>query len=97
VKRLLAKAGLARQSSGAHLFRHTVATQLVKRGASFKDVVDALGHHHTLQTTGLYAKLDLTALAQVALPWPGGARCAMNVHELHTRLDAYLALREALG
>jgi integrase len=72
VKRLLAKAGMARQSSGAHLFRHTVATQLVNRGASFKDVADALGHQ-TLQTTGLYAKLDLTALAQVALPWPGGA------------------------
>jgi integrase/recombinase XerC len=71
VKRLLAKAGIARQSSGAHLFRHTVATQLVNRGASFKDVADVLGHH-TLQTTGLYAKLDLAALAQVALPWPGG-------------------------
>jgi site-specific recombinase XerD len=73
VKRLLAKAGIARQSSGAHLLRHTVATQLVNRGASFKDVADVLGHH-TLQTTGLYAKLDLAALAQVALPWPGGAR-----------------------
>jgi site-specific recombinase XerD len=72
VKRLLAKAGIARQASGAHLFRHTVATQLVNRGASFKDVADVLGHH-TLQTTGLYAKLDLAALARVALPWPGGA------------------------
>jgi site-specific recombinase XerD len=71
-KRLLAKAGMARQSSGAHLFRHTVATQLVNRGASFKDIADVLGHH-TLQTTSLYAKLDLAALAQVALPWPGGA------------------------
>ena len=72
VKRLLAKAGITRQSSGAHLFRHTVATQLVNRGTSFKDVADVLGHH-TLQTTALYAKLDLEALAQVALPWPGGA------------------------
>jgi site-specific recombinase XerD len=72
VKRLLAKAGIGRQASGAHLFRHTVATQLVNRGASFKDVADVLGHH-TLQTTGLYAKLDLVALAQVAWPWPGGA------------------------
>jgi site-specific recombinase XerD len=72
VKRLLAKAGIARQSPGAHLFRHAVATQLVNRGASFKDVADVLGHH-TLQTTGLSSKLDLAALAQVALPWPGGA------------------------
>jgi site-specific recombinase XerD len=72
VKRLLAKAGIARQSSGAHLFRHTVATPLVNRGASFKDVADVLGHH-TLQTTALYAKLDREVLAQVAWPWPGGA------------------------
>jgi integrase/recombinase XerD len=72
VKRLLAQAGMARRSSGAHLFRHTVATQLVNRGASFKDIADVRGHH-TLQTTGLYAKRDLAALAQVALPWPGGA------------------------
>jgi site-specific recombinase XerD len=72
VTRLLATAGMARQSSGAHLFRHTVATPLVNRGASFKDVAEVLGHH-TLQTTGLYAKLDLAALAQVAWPWPGGA------------------------
>jgi integrase/recombinase XerD len=71
VKRLLAKAGIARQSSGPHLFRHTVATPLVNRGARFKDVADVLGHH-TLQTTGLYAQLDLAALAPVAWPWPGG-------------------------
>jgi integrase/recombinase XerD len=73
VKRLLPKAGIARRSSGAHLFRHTVATQMVRRGASFKAVADVLGHQ-SLQTTGLYAKLDLAALAQVALPWPGGAQ-----------------------
>jgi site-specific recombinase XerD len=73
VKRLLPKAGIARGSSGAHLFRHTAATQMVRRGASFKAVADVLGHQ-SLQTTGIYAKLDLTALSQVALPWPGGAQ-----------------------
>ncbi len=72
VTRLLAKAGIVRRSSGAHLFRHTAATQMVNRGASFKDVADVLGHQ-SLQTTGIYAKLDLVALSQVALPWPGGA------------------------
>ena len=73
VKRLLARAGIKRQSSGAHLFRHTAATQMVNRGASFKDVADVLGHQQ-LQTTGIYAKLDLAALSEVALPWPGGAQ-----------------------
>ncbi len=71
VKRLLAKAGIERRSSGAHLFRHTAATQMVNRGASFKEVADVLGHQ-SLQTTAIYAKLDVTALSQVALPWPGG-------------------------
>lgn len=54
---------------GAHALRHTAATQMVCQGASFKAVADVLGHQ-SLQTTGIYAKLDLTALAQVALPWP---------------------------
>jgi site-specific recombinase XerD len=73
VKRLLARAGIQRQSAGAHLLRHSAATQMVNRGASFKEVADVLGHQR-LQTTGIYAKLDLAALAQVALPWPGGAQ-----------------------
>lgn len=73
VKRLLVRAGIKCQSSGAHLFRHTAATQMVNRGASFKEVADVLGHQQ-LQTTGIYAKLDLAALSEVALPWPGGAQ-----------------------
>ena len=74
VKRILARAGIKHQSpSGAHLLRHSAATQMVNRGASFKDVADILGHQQ-LQTTGVYAKLDLAALEKVALPWPGGAQ-----------------------
>lgn len=72
VKRLMARAGIRRRPGGAHLLRHSAATQMVNRGASFKEVADVLGHQQ-LQTTGIYAKLDLAALEQVALPWPGGA------------------------
>lgn len=57
----------------AHGLRHTVATNMVNRGASFKEVADLLGHRW-LCTTFIYAKLDMKALAQVALPWPGGVR-----------------------
>jgi integrase/recombinase XerD len=57
---------------GAHTFRHTVASEMVSKGATFKEVADVLGHQ-SLQTTGIYAKLDLQALAAVALPWTGGA------------------------
>ena len=56
----------------SHIFRHTVASQMVNRGASFKEVADVLGHQ-SIETTGIYAKLDLEALAAVALPWGGGA------------------------
>jgi site-specific recombinase XerD len=56
----------------SHIFRHTVASQMVNRGASFKDVADVLGHQ-SIETTGIYAKLELDALAAVALPWGGGA------------------------
>jgi integrase/recombinase XerD len=58
----------------SHIFRHTVASQMVNRGASFKDVADVLGHQ-SIETTGIYAKLELEALAAVALPWGGGALC----------------------
>jgi site-specific recombinase XerD len=46
---------------------------MLNRGASFKEVADVLGHQ-SLQTTGIYAKLDLDTLADVALPWLGGAQ-----------------------
>ena len=56
----------------SHIFRHTAASQMVNRGASFKDVADVLGHQ-SMETTRIYAKLELDALADVALPWGGGA------------------------
>ena len=71
VTRLLRKAGIGAPCSGAYVLRHTLATTMVRSGASFKEVADILGHS-SLTTTGIYAKLDLPSLAQVALPWPGG-------------------------
>jgi integrase/recombinase XerD len=56
----------------SHLFRHTVASAMVNHGVSFKDVADILGHQ-SIETTGIYAKLELRTLAAVALPWGGGA------------------------
>jgi site-specific recombinase XerD len=73
VQRAMARTSLPPRPGGAHLFRHSVATELVCRGASFKQVADLLGHQ-SLQTTAIYAKLDLNSLLQVALPWPGGVQ-----------------------
>jgi site-specific recombinase XerD len=57
---------------GAHSLRHTLATEMVSNGATFKAISDVLGHK-SITTTLIYAKLDMKALMQVALPWPGGA------------------------
>ena len=65
------RAGIVGRS--AHSLRHTVATNMVNQGASFKEVADLLGHRW-LCTTLIYAKLNMKSLAQVALPWPGGER-----------------------
>jgi integrase len=70
-KRILEAAGVQGWQLGAHRLRHTVATHMVRRGSSFKEVVDVLGHA-SLKSTGIYAKLDERSLQQVALPWPGG-------------------------
>lgn len=54
---------------GTHILRHTVATQLHQRGAALKEVADLLGHR-SIETSAIYAKVNLPALAAVALPWP---------------------------
>ena len=71
VRRAFEQAGIVVPPGiASHIFRHTAASQMVTRGASFKDVADVLGHQ-SIGTTGLYAKLELDALAAVALPWGG--------------------------
>jgi site-specific recombinase XerD len=69
VARALLRAGIEAPLAGAYLLRHTVASRLVRRGTSLKEVADLLGHR-CLDTTTIYAKLDVPALSEVALPWP---------------------------
>ncbi len=69
--RYLRRADLPAGYRSAHVLRHTVATQLVRRGVSFKQVADVLGHAR-LETTAIYAKLDLETLSKLALSFPGG-------------------------
>jgi len=57
--------------TGTHALRHTAATRLHRRGASLKEVADLLGHQ-SIDTTAIYAKVDVPTLATVALPWPEG-------------------------
>ena len=64
------RCGLEQRINGTHILRHTLAARLVQSGARFKEIADLL-RHRNLNTTTIYAKVDLPALARVALPWPG--------------------------
>jgi len=56
-------------SIGAHVLRHSAACRMLRAGASLKDIADILRHRH-LDTTMIYAKVDLAQLARVVTPWP---------------------------
>jgi integrase len=64
------RCGLERRIRGTHILRHTVAARMVQGRAPFKEIADLL-RHRSLDTTAIYAKVDLPALTQVAWPWPG--------------------------
>lgn len=54
---------------GAHIFRHSLATRMIRHGASLAEISQVLRHRSTT-TTLLYAKVEFEALRGVALPWP---------------------------
>ena len=63
------RAGLARVSP--HQLRHTLATEMLRRGATLVQIAQVL-RHRSVTTTALYAKVDRVALRELAQPWPGG-------------------------
>jgi len=69
VAEALRRADIVVPGRGAYVLRHTLASRMVRRGTSLKEVADFMGHR-SLETTMVYAKLDLPALREVALPWP---------------------------
>jgi site-specific recombinase XerD len=73
VDKALERAGVESEFRGSHLFRHSLATQMLKHGASLLEIGDLLRHQRP-DTTRIYAKVDLPALRSIALPWPGGSR-----------------------
>jgi site-specific recombinase XerD len=73
VMRALQRAGVDSARKGAHLFRHSLATDMIRQGASLDEIGELL-RHQSPNTTAIYAKVDLPALRPLALSWPGGAR-----------------------
>lgn len=70
IRQAFEKAGVDTPSKGTHILRHTAATRMLRQGATLKEIADVLRHRH-LDTTTIYAKVDLARLAEVCLPWPG--------------------------
>ena len=77
---------------GGHALRHTAATNLLRHGASLREVGELL-RQSDAATTGIYAKVDRNALALAVRPWP-----AETGHDRPAEhLGRYLHLRRALG
>jgi len=76
---MIAKAALDRAGihgyahHGAHLFRHSLATELLRSGATLSQIGQLL-RHKSHDTTRIYAKVDIEALRTLGLPWPGGVQ-----------------------
>ncbi len=73
VRRALKHAGVESAHTGAHVLRHSLATSLLRQGGSLDEIGELL-RHQSPDTTAIYAKVDVTALHTLALPWPGGGR-----------------------
>lgn len=71
VRRALVRAKLNPAFKGSHLLRHSLATQMLRGGASLAEIGEIL-RHQRLNTTQIYAKVHLSALRALAQPWPGG-------------------------
>jgi len=74
VARVLARGGIDGVPTGAHVFRHSLATSMLRGGASLESVGTVL-RHRSPSTTAIYAKVDVAMLERVAQPWPGGVSC----------------------
>jgi integrase/recombinase XerD len=65
----LRRAGVVSPRRGSHALRHTAACEMLRQGAGLENIA-AILRHRSIGTTGIYAKVDLQLLHEVAQPWP---------------------------
>lgn len=70
----LVRAGVESPNHGAHVFRHSAATAMLRQGATLTSI-GAVLRHRLPDTTLQYAKVDFASLAEVAMPWPEASPC----------------------
>lgn len=68
VRRACRRAGVA--EIGSHRLRHTVACEMVAAQVPLVQIAQVL-RHRSLQSTAIYARVDLDRLRLLAQPWPG--------------------------
>lgn len=73
VRYALQRAKVDAPHRGSHQFRHALAVRMLQRGASLREIGEVL-RHQSPQTTSIYARVDISALRSLAMPWPGGVR-----------------------
>lgn len=54
---------------GAHLLRHSLATNMLRNGASLDEIGDVL-RHRSRRATAIYARHDIDGLRSIARAWP---------------------------
>jgi integrase/recombinase XerD len=87
VRHRLKRARITAPTYGAHQFRHGLASDMLRQGASLAEIGAVLGHHHP-DTTRIYTKIDPKALRTLAQHWP-----AMQMNTLRQSIGEYLAMR----
>jgi integrase len=70
VKHALQRAGVETPSKGAHVLRHTAATEMLRNGVPL-DQIGLVLRHRSIDMTAYYAKVDVALLRSIASPWPG--------------------------
>jgi site-specific recombinase XerD len=72
VRSAFGRAGVERPPGvAAHVLRHSLATEMIRHGASLAEISEVL-RHRSVVATEIYAQVAFEALREVALPWPGG-------------------------
>jgi site-specific recombinase XerD len=69
VKHALKRANIDAPAKGAHLLRHTAATEMLRNGVPL-DQAGLVLRHRSIDMTAYYAKADVALLQQIAQPWP---------------------------
>src|SRR5258707_520854 len=69
VEHALQRARIEAPAKGAHLLRHTAATEMLRNGVPLEQAGLVL-RHRSMDMTAYYAKVDVALLKQIAQRWP---------------------------